>query len=114
MWASLGWELYMPPEYALTVYDALMDVGKDLGLRNAGIQALYSLRTEKGYHDYGHDIDNTDTPLEAGLGFTIKFDKPDGFIGGEALLRMKEVGASPRTACSNSCSKPGPSFITTS
>ncbi|MBN1148186.1 MAG: FAD-dependent oxidoreductase [Anaerolineales bacterium] len=89
---ELGFELYLPPEYALAAYDALLDAGHDLGLRHAGIQALYSLRTEKGYLDYGHDIDNTDTPLEAGLGFAVKFDKPGGFIGREALLRQKEAG----------------------
>jgi len=89
---ELGWELYLPPEYALTAYDALIEAGRDLGLRNAGIQALYSLRTEKGYRDYGHDIDNTDTLLEAGLGFTAKPDKPGGFIGCEAFLRQKEAG----------------------
>jgi len=89
---ELGWELYMPPEYALTAYDALMECGRDLGVKNAGIQALYSLRTEKGYRDYGHDIDNTDNPLEAGLGFAVKIDKPGGFIGREAFLCQKEAG----------------------
>ena len=89
---ELGWELYMPPEYALSVYDLLVDYGRDLNLRNAGIQALYSLRTEKGYRDYGHDIDNTDSPLEVGLGFTLKYDKPGGFIGREAVLRQKDSG----------------------
>ena len=89
---ELGWELYLPPEYAITAYDALTEAGQDLGLRNAGIQALYSLRTEKGYRDYGHDIDNTDTLLEAGLGFTAKPDKPGSFIGRDAYLRQKETG----------------------
>ena len=61
-----------------------------MGLKHAGFQVLDSLRLEKGYRDYGHDIDNTDTPLEVGLGFAIAFDKPGGFIGREALLRHKE------------------------
>ncbi|MFN2188409.1 MAG: glycine cleavage T C-terminal barrel domain-containing protein, partial [Candidatus Promineifilaceae bacterium] len=47
---------------------------------------------EKGYRDYGYDMDNTDTPLEAGLGFAVDFDKPDGFIGRESLLKVKESG----------------------
>jgi 4-methylaminobutanoate oxidase (formaldehyde-forming) len=89
---ELGWELYMPPEYALSVYDALLAHGQDLGLRHAGIQALYSLRTEKGYRDFGHDIDNTDDPFSVGLGFALDFDKPGGFIGCEALLRLQESG----------------------
>ena len=48
---------------------------------------------EKAYRDYGYDIDNTDTPLEGGLSFALDFDKPDGFIGKEALIRQKESGA---------------------
>jgi len=47
---------------------------------------------EKGYRDYGHDIDNTDTVLETGLGFAVAFDKPGGFIGRDALLARKETG----------------------
>jgi 4-methylaminobutanoate oxidase (formaldehyde-forming) len=50
------------------------------------------LRIEKAYREYGHDMDNLDTPLEAGLGWAVKFDKPDGFIGRDALLRHKENG----------------------
>jgi 4-methylaminobutanoate oxidase (formaldehyde-forming) len=47
---------------------------------------------EKGYRDFGHDIDNSDSPLEVGLGFTVAFDKPGVFIGKQALLRQKEEG----------------------
>jgi len=67
--------------------------GKDLGVKLAGMQALNTLRIEKGYRDYGHDIDGTDTPLEAGLSFLVDFNKPNGFIGKEALLKQKEAGA---------------------
>jgi 4-methylaminobutanoate oxidase (formaldehyde-forming) len=66
--------------------------GADLGLKHAGFQALNTLRLEKAYRDYGYDVDNTDTPLEVGLGFAVAFDKPGGFIGREALLRKKEEG----------------------
>ena len=59
---ELGWELYIPTEHALQVYDRLVDTGAQFGLRHAGLQALNSLRLEKGYRDYGHDIDNMDTP----------------------------------------------------
>jgi 4-methylaminobutanoate oxidase (formaldehyde-forming) len=51
---------------------------------------------EKPYRDYGNDIDNMDTPLEAGLGFFVDFDKPGGFIGREALLQQKEEGLKQR------------------
>jgi 4-methylaminobutanoate oxidase (formaldehyde-forming) len=89
---ELGYELYIPTEFAPTVFDVLVEAGKDLGLKHAGLQALNTLRIEKAYRDYGHDTDNTDTPLEAGLGFVVDFDKPGGFIGKEALLKQKESG----------------------
>ena len=89
---ELGWELYVPTEFALHVYDLLVEAGAELGLKHAGFQALRTLRLEKAYRDYGSDIDNTDTPLEVGLGFAIDFDKPGGFIGKEALLRQKKAG----------------------
>jgi 4-methylaminobutanoate oxidase (formaldehyde-forming) len=89
---EMGWELYVPTEFTLHVFDMLVEAGEPFGLRHAGFQALNSLRMEKAYRDYGNDIDNTDTPLEAGLGFAVDFDKPGGFIGREALLRQKEAG----------------------
>ncbi|MCP4142471.1 MAG: FAD-dependent oxidoreductase [Chloroflexi bacterium] len=89
---ELGFELYVPTEFSAHVYDAVVEAGQDLGLRHAGFQALNSLRIEKAYREYGHDMDNMDTPLEAGLGFAVKFDKPGGFIGRDALLRHKESG----------------------
>ncbi len=89
---ELGWELYVPPEFAVHVFDTLMKAGEEVGLKLAGLQALDSLRMEKAYRDYGHDIDNTDTPIEVGLNFAVDYDKPGGFIGREALLRRKECG----------------------
>ena len=87
---ELGWEIYIPTELATTVYDALVEAGGDLGLRHAGYHALDSLRIEKAYRSWGHDITSEDTPLEAGLGFAVALDKPGGFIGRDALLRQKE------------------------
>ena len=72
------------------VYDALMEAGADLGVRPVGLAAMAGLRLEKGYRDLGVDIDNTDNPLEAGLGFAVAFDKPGGFIGREALLTLRD------------------------
>jgi len=89
---ELGWELYIPTEFSLHVYDTLMEKGEDFGLKLIGLQALNSLRLEKAYRDYGGDIDNTDTPLEVGLSYFVKFDKPGGFIGRDALLKLKESG----------------------
>ncbi|MFZ4721224.1 MAG: GcvT family protein, partial [Ilumatobacteraceae bacterium] len=83
---ELGYELYVPAEQAVHVHDRLIAAGADLGVRHAGLKALASLRMEKGYRDYGHDIDNTDDPLSTGFGFAIAWDKPGGFIGREALL----------------------------
>ncbi len=89
---ELGYELHIPAEQAVGVYDRLVEAGRELGLRHAGLKALSSLRMEKGYRDYGHDIDNTDTVLEAGLGFAVALDKPGGFIGREAVAAQKAAG----------------------
>jgi 4-methylaminobutanoate oxidase (formaldehyde-forming) len=89
---ELGYELYIPTEQAVHVYERLVKAGAPLGLRHAGLKALASLRMEKGYRDYGHDIDNTDSVLEAGLGFAVDLKKPDGFIGKAAVLKKKEQG----------------------
>jgi glycine cleavage system aminomethyltransferase T len=91
---ELGYELYIPTEFAPAVYDLLWETGQDLGLKNAGLQALNSLRIEKAYRDYGHDMDVTHTPFEAGLSFIVNFEKPGGFIGKEALLKQKQAGGS--------------------
>jgi glycine cleavage system aminomethyltransferase T/glycine/D-amino acid oxidase-like deaminating enzyme len=89
---ELGWELHVPAEYALGVYDDLVEAGGDLGFRPIGLSAMSSLRLEKGYRDMGVDIDNTDNPLEAGLGFAVAWDKPGGFIGRDALLKARAEG----------------------
>jgi 4-methylaminobutanoate oxidase (formaldehyde-forming) len=89
---ELGYELYIPAEQATHVYDRLLAAGEPLGLRHAGLKALASLRMEKGYRDYGHDIDNTDSVLEAGLGFAVDLRKPGGFIGRDAVLAKKAEG----------------------
>jgi 4-methylaminobutanoate oxidase (formaldehyde-forming) len=86
---ELGYELYVPAADALTVYDAVASAGVAHGIRPVGLKALASLRIEKAYRDYGHDIDNTDCPLEAGLGFALAFDKATAFIGRDAVLARK-------------------------
>ncbi|MFT3874214.1 MAG: FAD-dependent oxidoreductase [Nocardioides sp.] len=86
---ELGYELYVPADAALKVYDALSDAGAPHGLRPVGLKALSSLRMEKAYRDYGHDIDNTDCPLEVGLGFALDWDKE--FVGKAAVLARREA-----------------------
>ena len=88
---ELGYELYVPVADALAVYDAVQAGGAEHGLVPTGLKALSSLRMEKAYRDFGHDIDNTDCPLEAGLGFALALDKPGGFIGREAVLARKQA-----------------------
>ena len=87
---ELGFELHVPTEYAPTLYDSLLAAGADLGVRPVGLAAMGGLRLEKGYRDFGVDIDSTDNPLEVGLGFTVAWDKPGGFVGRDALLALRD------------------------
>ena len=93
---ELGWELYVPTEFAQGVFDAVFGAGEDLGLRLAGYHAMNSLRMEKAYRHWGHDITDEDTPLQAGLGFAVAWNKPGGFVGRDALMRQKERGLTRR------------------
>lgn len=88
---ELGWELYVVPEHAGRVWDALLAAGRDFGLQPCGYKVLDSLRLEKGYRYWSADITPTDNPLEAGLSFCVRFNKGD-FIGREALLKLKAEG----------------------
>ena len=96
VWASrrtymgeLGWELYVPVEFAVTVFETLQAAGAAFGLRDAGYYAIESLRLEKGYRAWGRELTPDDTPFQAGLGWAVKLDKPGGFIGREALVEAK-------------------------
>ena len=89
---ELGYELYIPTEHAVHVYDRLVAAGHEVGMRHAGLKALASLRMEKAYRDYGHDIDNTDSVLEAGLGFAVDLKKEGGFLGRDAVVAKKAEG----------------------
>jgi glycine cleavage system aminomethyltransferase T/glycine/D-amino acid oxidase-like deaminating enzyme len=89
---ELGWELHVPAIHAVQVFDLLVEAGGEFGLRQAGMQTLNSLRLEKAYRDFGLDVDNTDNPIEAGLGFAVKLNKPGGFIGRDALAAIKARG----------------------
>jgi 4-methylaminobutanoate oxidase (formaldehyde-forming) len=87
---ELGYELYVPSEYALAVYERIVLAGVDFGLRNAGYRALDSLRLEKGNKAWAADIGPDYTPLEAGLLYPLAFDKAGGFPGRDALLAQRE------------------------
>jgi len=89
---ELGWELYLPAEHCLDVYEQLLAAGAPLGLKHAGYHAMGACRVEKGYKHWSHDIGDEDSPLESGLGFTVAWDKPGGFIGRDALLAQKAAG----------------------
>ena len=93
---ELGWELYIPTDCAPSVFDAIMAAAPSVGGRLAGYHALNSLRMEKGYRHWGHDISDEDTPLQGGLGFAVAMNKPGGFIGHAALLAQKDAGLTRR------------------
>ncbi|HSY87242.1 MAG TPA: FAD-dependent oxidoreductase [Verrucomicrobiae bacterium] len=86
---ELGWELYVPSEFATGLFDTLLAHGEPHGLKLGGMHAMDSLRIEKAYRHWGHDITDEDTPLEAGLGFAVAFDKNADFVGRDALLKQK-------------------------
>jgi glycine cleavage system T protein len=93
---ELGWELYMPVEFARHVFETIMAAYTPHALRLVGVHAMDSLRMEKAYRHFGHDIGDEDHVLEAGLGFAVKTKKPASrfgdFIGREAVLRKRETG----------------------
>ena len=89
---ELGYEIYPTTEFCRHVYEEVLREGLPRGLRHAGFFAMNHCRVEKGFAHYGHDIGEEDTPLEAGLGFTVAFDKAEKFIGCDALLRQREAG----------------------
>jgi len=86
-----GFELYIAPEAAVPLWRALLEAGGPDGLVPVGLGARDTLRLEMRFPLYGNDIDETTTPLEAGLDFVVKFDK-EGFVGKEALERQRDQG----------------------
>ena len=89
---ELGWELYLPSDYARGILDTLLAEGQDLGVKPAGMHAMDALRLEKGYRHWGHDIGPDDTPVEAGLAFICNFKKPVPFIGQAAIEAQMAAG----------------------
>jgi 4-methylaminobutanoate oxidase (formaldehyde-forming) len=93
---ELGWELYAPAEFAAHVFDTIWEAGKEFGLVPAGMHTMNNCRMEKAYRHWGHDIADEDTPLEAGLGFAVAWDKKGGFTGKKALDRQRKSQAVPK------------------
>ncbi len=87
---ELGFELLIPSDQAVSVWETLAHVGDDLGFHPVGLAAMHGLRLEKAYRDYGIDIDVTDTPVSAGLSFAVAWDKPTEFRGKAALQELRE------------------------
>jgi glycine cleavage system aminomethyltransferase T len=90
MWASWAGSCTCRPSLRLHVYDTIIAAGEEFGLAHAGMHTMNNCRTEKAYRHFSHDIADEDTPIEAGLGFTIAWNKVGGFIGRDALLKQKE------------------------
>ncbi len=93
---ELGWELYIPAEFAAHVMETLLAAGPEFNLTPAGMHSMNNARMEKGYRHWGHDMSDEETPLEAGLGFGVAWDKPGGFIGREALLKQRDIKVLPK------------------
>ena len=91
---EVGYEIHVPADYGAHLWDALMDAGRDLGLRPFGVEAQRVLRLEKQHAIVGQDTDALSNPVEAGMGWLVKADKPD-FIGRDAVLAVEERGAAP-------------------
>ena len=89
---ELGWELYVPVEFAVGVYQDLKRAGADLGLMDAGYYSINSLRLDKGYRAFGSDLTPDYSPIEAGLGFTCKLNTDIDFIGRSAVEASKTQG----------------------
>ena len=88
---ELGWELYVPTEFAAGMFDALISAGKEMDVKMVGLHAVDSLRLERGFKHWPSDISPEHSPLEAGLGFAVDFSKED-FLGKEVLLQQKANG----------------------
>ncbi|MFQ5466855.1 MAG: glycine cleavage T C-terminal barrel domain-containing protein, partial [Kiloniellaceae bacterium] len=96
---ELGWELHIPTEHALAVFERIVAAGQAHGLADAGYRAIESLRLEKGYRAWGADIGPDYTPFEAGLGWAVKLNTNIPFQGREALAARRDGALDKRLAC---------------
>ncbi|MEQ9693075.1 FAD-dependent oxidoreductase [Shimia sp. SDUM112013] len=89
---ELGWEIYVSSDMAGHAFETLFEAGQDMGLKLCGMHMMDSCRIEKGFRHFGHDITCEDHVVDAGLGFAVKTDKPNDFIGKSAVITRKESG----------------------
>jgi glycine cleavage system T protein (aminomethyltransferase) len=89
---ELGFELFVPADSAVSLWRAVLREGADAGIEPCGLGARDTLRLEMGYPLHGNDISQERTPLEAGLGWAVAFDKGVSFVGREALLEQRDRG----------------------
>ena len=87
---ELGWELYIPIKDAKNIYEIIVKEGESFDLVHAGAHAMDIMRMEKGYLHWGHDISPGENPYEAGLGFAVKINKENDFIGKKSLIKLKD------------------------
>ena len=87
-----GYELYVPTDQCVTLYDALWSHGAEFGLKDAGYYTIDALRIEAGRRAWGAELSPDETPWEAGLGYAVKMDKPAAFVGRDALARQRAAG----------------------
>ena len=100
---ELGWELYAPAEYGLTLWDLLLEAGREHGLLGGGYRAIDSMRLEKGYRVWGADITPETTPDEAGLSFAVAMDKEGGFLGHDGAGGRARGRRAGRSGCAAWC-----------
>jgi 4-methylaminobutanoate oxidase (formaldehyde-forming) len=93
---ELGWELYIPAEFAVHVFERILDAGAGYGLKLAGMHTMNNCRMEKAYRHWGHDISDEDTPVEAGLSFAVGWNKKGGFVGKAALEAQRQRNVQPK------------------
>jgi 4-methylaminobutanoate oxidase (formaldehyde-forming) len=93
---ELGWELYVPAEFSVHVFERIVEAGAGFGLKFAGMHTMNNCRLEKAYRHWGHDISDEDTPIEAGLSFAVAWDKKGGFIGKKALDKQRKRNIMPK------------------
>ncbi len=105
---ELGWELIVPTEFAVGVYEALHEVGRDFELRDCGYYALEALRLEKGYRAWSRELTPDITPYEAGLSFALSLDKSGGFIGRDAVIAAREKSVQTRRIVQLTVDDPSP------
>jgi len=96
---ELGWELHVPTENSVGVYEAIMEAGSEFGISNAGYRAIESMRLEKGFRAWGAEVGPDYTPLESGLGWAVKLKTDKAFLGREAIEMQKTEGIKRRIAC---------------